>query len=213
MKEAIRRLNEIENPYVHGDVPSDAFEDRFVDILALDDAFGTREILTALAQANKELGGVPGEEPDLLAYAKEILAQMVKSGDLSQNGEVYKWEFQHEHRTSTPERKVSEDNEVAKTILQQLGGNKFIAMTGAKHFVARNDANSQGISFRIGLNKSQANYVKIALNSMDTYDMEFGRVIIKGPDVIHKIIKTVDGAYAEDLQRIFTEVTGMATHL
>lgn len=37
---------------------------------------------------------------------------------------------------------------IAETILQQLGGNKFVVMTGAKNFVALEN----GIKFNIGRN-------------------------------------------------------------
>ena len=55
---------------------------------------------------------------------------------------------------------------VAETILEQLGGNHFRMMTGAKHLAG--DENS--LSMRIGRNSSNSNYLKITLNSMDTYD-------------------------------------------
>ena len=58
---------------------------------------------------------------------------------------------------------------VAKTILEQLGGNKFRMMTGAKNFVGYEN----GVSMKIGRNSSNSNYLKITLNSMDTYDMKF----------------------------------------
>ena len=41
---------------------------------------------------------------------------------------------------------------VARTILSQLGGNKFAAMTGAKNFVDCGDA----LSMRIGRNKTSS---------------------------------------------------------
>ena len=61
------------------------------------------------------------------------------------------------------------DMTVAKTILEQLGGNKFRVMTGAKNFGARDNS----LSMRIGRNSSNTNYLKITLNSMDTYDKKF----------------------------------------
>jgi len=95
----------------------------------------------------------------------------------------------------------------AGEILKQLGGNKFIAMTGAKNFIR--DDNKKLISFKIGRNCSGINYVKITLNSMDTYDMEFiniraGKITIKSQ---------AEGVYNDQLQSIFTEHTGMYTHL
>ena len=64
---------------------------------------------------------------------------------------------------------------VARTILSQLGGNKFAAMTGAKNFVDCGDA----LSMRIGRNKTSSNYLKITLNMMELYDVRFSRVSLK----------------------------------
>lgn len=63
---------------------------------------------------------------------------------------------------------------VAQTILQQLGGNKFVVMTGAKDFVY--DDNS--LRFRIPRNKSKANIVTVSLRGDDTYNMIFRRYIM-----------------------------------
>ena len=57
---------------------------------------------------------------------------------------------------------------VAETILEQLGGNKFRMMTGAKNF----GGTENSLSMRIGRNKTSSNYLRITLNSMDTYDMK-----------------------------------------
>ena len=61
---------------------------------------------------------------------------------------------------------------IAGTILEQLGGNKFIAMTGASHFV------SDGNTLRMTLpkNGSKANRLYITLDEgTDTYTMHFFR--------------------------------------
>lgn len=92
-----------------------------------------------------------------------------------------------------------------KVLLQQLGGNKFIAMTGAKNFVKTENS----LSFRITNAKNSINYVKITLNSMDTYDMEFGRINKSG----YKVISSAEGIYNDQLQETFTENTGLYTHL
>ena len=99
-----------------------------------------------------------------------------------------------------------ERKQIADTILQQLGGNKFIAMTGAKNF-AFGDAGE--LTFKIGRNSSPANYVKVELNSMDTYTMTFIRGTIKGI----KDLKTIDGLYFDMLQSEFTAFTGLHTSL
>ena len=47
-------------------------------------------------------------------------------------------------------------NQVAKEILNQLGGNKFIAMTGSKQFVAGENY----LAMKLTRNGSGANYLK-----------------------------------------------------
>ena len=100
-----------------------------------------------------------------------------------------------------------ENKVVAWEILKQLGGNRFIAMTGAKNFLR--DDNKQLIAFKIGRNSKSINHVRITLNSMDTYDMEF--INIRAGKI--KIISEVEGVYNDQLQDIFTQKTGMYTHL
>ena len=60
---------------------------------------------------------------------------------------------------------------VGKTIYQQLGGQRFETMTGARNFVAHGD----GLAFRVPTRKGP-NYVKITLTPMDVYTMEFTRI-------------------------------------
>ena len=95
---------------------------------------------------------------------------------------------------------------VAKTILEHLGGNKFRMMTGAKHLAG--DENS--LSMRIGRNSSNSNYLKITLNSMDTYDMEFAKLTRMGEK---KSVRMVYNVYNDMLKSVFTEHTGMYTSL
>lgn len=57
----------------------------------------------------------------------------------------------------------------ATTIYEQLGGNKFATMTGAKNMVSIEN----GITFQIGKNASKANLVKVTLKENDTYNLEF----------------------------------------
>ena len=94
---------------------------------------------------------------------------------------------------------------IAKTILSQLGGNKFIAMTGAKNLVG--DTNS--LSMKIGRNSSNSNYMKITLNSMDMYDIRFSRIV----KYQEKNIKEYNNVFNDMLTDIFTSHTGMYTRL
>lgn len=94
---------------------------------------------------------------------------------------------------------------VAQTILNQLGGNRFIAMTGSKQFIAGENF----LRMRLSRNKSGANMLKISLNSLDTYDLEFLKVAKND----FKTVKTVRGVYNDMLQDIFTSETGFYTKL
>ena len=95
---------------------------------------------------------------------------------------------------------------VAKTILSQLGGNKFAVMTGAKNFVDCGDA----LSMRIGRNKTSSNYLKVTLNSMDLYDMKFSRVSPKGGE---RSITEYNNIINDQLVKVFEKHTGMYTKL
>jgi hypothetical protein len=97
------------------------------------------------------------------------------------------------------------DMTVAQTILEQLGGRRFIVMTGAKNFIGSHDH----LSFRIGRNCHAITHVKITLTPWDLYDMTFHR--LRGTDL--KLVTEYDGVYADDLQRLFTTATGLDTHL
>ena len=105
------------------------------------------------------------------------------------------------------EKKLNEkmDAKKAKTILQQLGANRFIAMTGAKNFAF----DSKYMSFKIGRNSKGINHVRIAHNAKDLYDMEFGFNSVKG----YKVKKKVKDVYADMLPKIFQKYTGMRTRL
>lgn len=98
---------------------------------------------------------------------------------------------------------MSESKQVAITILQQLGGNKLIAMTGARNFVSSPD--SLGFKLPSRSAKKGINFVKVTLNVMDTYDVEFKKIWnFKITDISeHK------GIYDDMLQPLFVEETGL----
>ena len=100
-----------------------------------------------------------------------------------------------------------DNKQVANTILQQLGGNKFIVMTGAKNFVCGDGY----MVFKFGRNSSRANHLRIELDrGRDLYNMVFIRV---GPKTRLKELKKYEGVYNDQLQELFTEYTGMYTSL
>lgn len=93
---------------------------------------------------------------------------------------------------------------VAKTILEQLGGNRFRVMTGARDFVG----SAKGLSFRLpgggGHTKQGINYVQIALVG-DLYTMGFYKV--RGINI--KEIAEVSHISDENLRETFTHHTGL----
>lgn len=92
----------------------------------------------------------------------------------------------------------------ANEILNQLGGNKFVAMTSA---VCYSDGpNTLIVKFK---GSKVANHVNITLNSMDTYDIRFAKI----SGVNYKKIKEFYGAYADMLTNLFESVTGLRTSL
>jgi hypothetical protein len=93
-----------------------------------------------------------------------------------------------------------------KEVLMQLGGNKFIAMTGAKNFAHSSTENY--MQFRIPT-ANGINHIKITLNSKDLYDIDFG----KQSGINYKVVKSVNDVYGDSLQEVFTEETGLRTRL
>src|SRR3990167_5993150 len=96
------------------------------------------------------------------------------------------------------------DKTVACEILKQLGGHRFIAMTGAKNFTC--DDNSMGFMLSGTMTKDRINFVKITLNCMDTYDLEFKNIRAS----VIKDICSFEGAYNDMLRNIVSDRTGLA---
>lgn len=100
------------------------------------------------------------------------------------------------------------DMTVSTTILQQLGGSRFVAMTGAKNLVG----SSKDLMFRLPARfaKDGINAVRVELTPADTYTVKFLKVAKFGE---FKVIAEFDDIYADQLQDVFTRTTGLATRL
>ena len=96
--------------------------------------------------------------------------------------------------------------QVARTILDQLGGNRFAAMTGAHNFAG--DNNSLQFSFK---GSRKVNKCRVVLNSMDLYDVSFYKYNSRTADL--KKVSEHNGIYCDMLQDIFTDETGLFTTL
>lgn len=93
---------------------------------------------------------------------------------------------------------------VPATILQQLGGRRFIAMTGATCY------NDGEFTLLVKFKGSRiANIMYVTLNAMDTYDVRICK--FKGTDV--KEVATLEGAYDDMLRPFFEKTTGLRTSL
>ena len=100
-------------------------------------------------------------------------------------------------------------NYVSHTILEQLGGQSFLRMTGAKNLMVLR----QGLQFdlparsaRDGINKVQVN-----LTPADLYDMTFFRFDSRSLEC--REVDAAEGIFAEELREAFTQITGLEVRL
>jgi|GEM_PF-630866 len=96
-------------------------------------------------------------------------------------------------------------HQVGATILEQLGGRRFIAMTGARDF----GADGTTLAFRIPKAKHSINHVRVTLTPMDDYTMAFSRIRAGKATIVEEVAS----AYCDTLQTIFTEITGLDTRI
>jgi len=113
----------------------------------------------------------------------------------------------HEVGMRVVKESVNEVRLDPKQLLQQLGGNKFIAMTGAKNLAV--DKSKNELHMKIGRNSKSISHVIIRLTSEDLYDMEF--LSIRGSS--RKIKSKEKGVYADQLGKMFTKNTGLNVRL
>ena len=101
--------------------------------------------------------------------------------------------------------------EVATEILRQLKvlpvpkmGFSFLLLTGANKFAGDENTLRFNIKHK---NHTGINTIRITLNTMDAYDIEFWdcRVLRKSPWVVNELKDTAKDVYAEDLPAILAE--------
>lgn len=97
------------------------------------------------------------------------------------------------------------DTKVAEIILKQLGGHRFLAMTGSYQLVAGKNL----LGMKLRRNRSKANYLRITLNGKDLYDVQF--ISIRGTSM--KVKSEFFDVYWNQLRQVFEEVTGFYTSL
>jgi hypothetical protein len=94
--------------------------------------------------------------------------------------------------------------EIAQEIANQIG-NQALMMIGAKQL----GFTQNSLTFKVGRNAKAVTHVRITLNSLDLYDMEFLR--IRGTDV-HPIAIAND-CYSDMMNRMIETHTGLYTKL
>ena len=98
---------------------------------------------------------------------------------------------------------------IAATILQQIGGRRFAALTGSPQHkdLRHGDRNN------LPRDKTPANRLTITLDEeTDTYRMRFYRMTVgKHFEVRTKDIAVYEGVYCDMLEEVFTSVTGLYT--
>jgi len=110
-------------------------------------------------------------------------------------------------------------NQIANAIYQQLGGGRFVAMTGTKGFVW--DEAKQTLRMALTRNGSKANRLDVIYNPDDTYTMRFFHYTPARFRIDHKKctyneypekiteVKKFEHIYCDQLQELFTDVTKM----
>lgn len=89
----------------------------------------------------------------------------------------------------------------AHTILAQLGGNAFVAMTGAHDILG----DAKTLQFKVGRGaKGRISCVRVTLDPSDTYTIAF----YAGKGLNIREVGTTEGVHADSLRRVFTEKTG-----
>jgi hypothetical protein len=94
--------------------------------------------------------------------------------------------------------------QVAQTILEQIGGKRFLVMTGAKNLVGTEDS----LMFSIPTS-NKINKVRVTLTPADTYTVEFMNFSSRKLEC--STLKKVDDVYCDMLAYIFETYTGLYT--
>lgn len=99
-----------------------------------------------------------------------------------------------------------DNQEVANEILRQLGGQRFIVMTGVKNL----SSSPTSLTMKLPKCGTKAQWLKITLNSKDLYDLEFVRLT---KTYEREVVKEYSDIYCDQLQEIFTQETKLYTSL
>lgn len=104
-------------------------------------------------------------------------------------------------------KQLTNAQQVAATILDQLGARRFLVMTGARELVAT----ATGLQFKLPANFATGgvNMVRVELADSDTYSVIVGR--FRAFEFKEKAREEL--VFCDQLQAAFTRLTGLDTHL
>ncbi len=105
---------------------------------------------------------------------------------------------------------MSNDMQVANTILEQMGGRRFQMVTGASNFVGSENSLSFSLPGAGGFCKNGINRVNIELAPSDTYTVKFYR-FRRGATLV--TLSEHTDIYFDGLQDLFERETGLYTSL
>lgn len=100
---------------------------------------------------------------------------------------------------------TNDNTAIANTILEQLGGGRFLAMTGAKNLVAT----ERDLQMKLPT-ISRASCITITLEPSDTYTVQAYRG--RGLKIC-AYGEPVRDVYADALRRVFEDLTGLYTKI
>jgi hypothetical protein len=105
---------------------------------------------------------------------------------------------------------MSHGKQIASTTLAQLGGQRFITMTGASSFSSGDDGT---LSFRLPPETPRGiRGIQIKLDWTDTYTIIALRMK-PGPEYGAEEVERATDVYNDNLQEVFTRITGLYTRL
>jgi hypothetical protein len=96
---------------------------------------------------------------------------------------------------------------IAREIFRQLGGNRFSVMTGSKNYTSIGN----GLQFSLPKRYNGINKISITLEGDDTYTVRGYYFSVS--KLTCDMVQEVSGVYCENLQEVFTSMTGLYTRL
>ena len=102
---------------------------------------------------------------------------------------------------------MATNKEIAHTILQQLGGNAFVCMTGARSL----SIIERGLSFRLPstMTRNRIAGVRVVLDDDDTYKVTF----LKIRKMAVTVVGDYEGVYCDGLADLVSEQTGLVLQI